>query len=161
MSRDLDIKAESWSLDPRRTADVGRFHHEASDAKMSRFRTCREPAVLVPSPNLGAALCGLCRQLRKTESVEQSMNRLKRGCEIFVIAADGTMLNRGNLPPSDTKRWVRRRKSYVVAAVEGGLLSWEDAYSRYSLTAEEFRGWQRQDHLWQLGRWRKNCDAAQ
>jgi hypothetical protein len=73
----------------------------------------------------------------------------------FVIAADGTMLNMGNLPPSDTKRWVRRRKSYVVAAVKGGLLSWEDARCRYSLSAEEFQGWESQALLHAADRGRR------
>ena len=41
-----------------------------------------------------------------------------------------------------TKRWVIRRKAEVVAAVRGGLLSLEEACSRYTLTVEEFRAWQ-------------------
>lgn len=76
--------------------------------------------------------------------MEQLVQRPAPERVIFVIAPDGTELNRGNLPPSDTKRWVRRRKGYVVAAVGGGLLSLEDACERYSLTAEEFRAWQSQ-----------------
>jgi len=35
-------------------------------------------------------------------------------------------------------RWVIRRKAQVVAAVRGGLLSLEEACSRYMLTVEEF-----------------------
>jgi hypothetical protein len=31
----------------------------------------------------------------------------------------------------------------VVAAVHGGLLSLDEACSRYSLTSEEFLGWQK------------------
>jgi hypothetical protein len=111
---------------------------------MSRFRTCRGSAVLVPSRNLGTAVVRFVSVTAEGESVEQSVDRHGRAREIFVIAADGTMLNMGNLPPSDTKRWVRRRKSYVVAAVKGGLLSLDDAYRRYSLTAEEFQGWESQ-----------------
>ena len=83
--------------------------------------------------------------------MEQPVDRHERAREIFVLAADGTMLNMGNLPPSDTKRWVRRRKSHVVAAVKGGLLSLDDAYRRYSLTAEEFQGWENQSRLRALG----------
>ena len=40
------------------------------------------------------------------------------------------------------KRWVIRRKAEVVAAVRGGLLSLEEACSRYTLTVEEFLAWQ-------------------
>ena len=36
-----------------------------------------------------------------------------------------------------------RRKAEVVAAVRGGLLSLEEACQRYTLTVEEFLGWQR------------------
>ncbi|HEY5724097.1 MAG TPA: DUF1153 domain-containing protein [Allosphingosinicella sp.] len=48
-----------------------------------------------------------------------------------------------NLPPADTERWVARRKAQVVAAVQAGLLSLDDALTRYKLTLEEFTGWQR------------------
>ena len=40
------------------------------------------------------------------------------------------------------KRWVIRRKAQVVAAVRGGLLSLEEACSRYTLTVDEFLSWQ-------------------
>jgi hypothetical protein len=47
------------------------------------------------------------------------------------------------LPPSDTKRWVIRRKAEVVAAVRSGVISLEDACKRYTLSVEEFLNWQR------------------
>jgi Protein of unknown function (DUF1153) len=47
------------------------------------------------------------------------------------------------LPPSDTKRWVIRRKAEVVAAVRAGVISLEDACKRYTLSVEEFLTWQR------------------
>ena len=40
-------------------------------------------------------------------------------------------------------RWVVRRKAEVVAAVAGGLLTVDEACRRYSLSLEEFTGWQR------------------
>ena len=48
-----------------------------------------------------------------------------------------------DLPSPDTKRWVIRRKAEVVAAVRSGLLSLEQACSRYALNIEEFRAWER------------------
>ena len=36
-----------------------------------------------------------------------------------------------------TKRWVIRRKAEVIAVVRGGLLSIEEACSRYMLTVDE------------------------
>ena len=48
-----------------------------------------------------------------------------------------------DLPPSDTKRWVARRKAVVVNAVSSGAISLEEACRRYELSVEEFLAWQR------------------
>ena len=48
-----------------------------------------------------------------------------------------------SLPPPDTRRWVVRRKAAVVAAVQSGKLTLQEACRRYNLSEEEFRGWQR------------------
>ena len=47
------------------------------------------------------------------------------------------------LPPSDTKRWVARRKAVVVDAVRRGDISLDEACRRYRLSPEEFHAWQR------------------
>lgn len=60
----------------------------------------------------------------------------------YVIGPDGSPLTIADLPPPSTKRWVIRRKAEVVAAVRGGLLSLDEACSRYTLTVEEFLSWQ-------------------
>ena len=60
----------------------------------------------------------------------------------YVIGPDGSPLTVADLPAPGT-RWVVRRKAEVVAAVRGGLLSLEEACSRYDLTVEEFLTWQR------------------
>ena len=60
----------------------------------------------------------------------------------YVIGPDGRPLTIADLPPSNTRRWVIRRKAEVVAAVRGGLLSLEEACERYTLTVEEFLSWQ-------------------
>ena len=59
------------------------------------------------------------------------------------MGPDGSPLTVADLPPPGTKRWVIRRKAEVVAAVGGGLLSLEEACSRYMLTVDEFLVWQR------------------
>jgi hypothetical protein len=59
----------------------------------------------------------------------------------YVIGPDGSPLTIADLPAPSTKRWVPRRKAEVVAAVRGGLISLEEACSRYSLMAEEFLSW--------------------
>jgi transposase-like protein len=47
------------------------------------------------------------------------------------------------LPPANTRRWVARRKAAVVAAVQNGKITLEEACRRYELSEEEFRSWQR------------------
>ena len=48
-----------------------------------------------------------------------------------------------DLPPSDTKRWVTRRKAAIVNAVRAGVMSLEEVCRRYELSVEEFLAWQR------------------
>jgi len=60
-----------------------------------------------------------------------------------VIGPLGEPLTLEDLPSPDTKRWVVRRKAEVVAAVNGGLLTLDEALERYALTLEEFASWQR------------------
>ena len=61
----------------------------------------------------------------------------------YVIGLDGRILRRADLPSSETKRWVARRKAEVVIAVQGGLLSLDEACSRYRLSLEEYLSWHR------------------
>ena len=58
-----------------------------------------------------------------------------------VIGPDGERMTLDDLPPAATRRWVPRRKARVVAAVEGGLISREEASRRYSISDEEFEAW--------------------
>ena len=51
------------------------------------------------------------------------------------------MMTRADLPAPGVRRWVPRRKARVVAAVEGGLISREEACSRYAISQEEFNDW--------------------
>jgi len=65
----------------------------------------------------------------------------------FVIGPRGEILTFSDLPPRNVKRWTRHRKAELVAAIQGGLISLAEANKRYSLSVEEFIGWQRQaDH---------------
>lgn len=47
------------------------------------------------------------------------------------------------LPPADTTRWVPSRKANVVNAIRDGLIDRAEACSRYSLSVEELRLWER------------------
>jgi hypothetical protein len=62
-----------------------------------------------------------------------------------VIGPNGTSLTIADLSAPHMGRWVIRRKAEVIVAVRGGLLSLEDACSRYTLTVEEFLS--RQDSI--------------
>ena len=58
-----------------------------------------------------------------------------------VIGPLGELLTLETLPSVNSTRWVIRRKAEVVSAVNGGLLSIDEACERYGLTAEEFASW--------------------
>ena len=58
------------------------------------------------------------------------------------LAGDDTLPLPDDLPPPNTKRWGIRRKVKVLAAIRGGLISQEEAFSSYSLSAEELLSWQ-------------------
>jgi hypothetical protein len=60
-----------------------------------------------------------------------------------VVGPNGTILTMDTLPPPDTRRWVARRKAEVVTAVRAGLMTFDEACTRYGLTAEEFASWER------------------
>ena len=47
------------------------------------------------------------------------------------------------LPPSDTVRWVARRKAAVLRAIAEGRLTRVAACARYGLSEEELRLWER------------------
>lgn len=69
--------------------------------------------------------------------------RLNNKGEKYVIGPTGSQLTLADLPPPSTERWVIRRKAEVVAAVRGGLLTFDEACERYRLTSEEFIAWQK------------------
>ena len=51
------------------------------------------------------------------------------------------------LPPSDTVRWVASRKIMVLAAIDAGSLSIEEACLMYRLSIEEIASWSRLTEL--------------
>ena len=51
------------------------------------------------------------------------------------------------LPPSNTVRWVASRKTMVLAAIDAGSLSIEEACLRYRLSIEEIASWSRLTEL--------------
>src|SRR3546814_17923950 len=48
-----------------------------------------------------------------------------------------------DLPSSSTTYWTSRRKAEVLAAIDGGLMDFEEACERYRLSREELAAWRR------------------
>jgi hypothetical protein len=63
------------------------------------------------------------------------------GDQVKIVRISRDTKDLSHLPPPDTLRWVVRRKAQVVSAVRNGLLSFDDACRRYSLSKEEFQSW--------------------
>jgi hypothetical protein len=82
-------------------------------------------------------------QLDEFELTSVDANKTARPTVKHIIGPDRRCLTLADLPLPETKRWVIRRKAVVVAAVRGGLLSLEEACSRYALDSDEFMSWQR------------------
>lgn len=55
---------------------------------------------------------------------------------------DGSCLSLEDLPPANTKRWVSSRKAQIVAAINGKLISVDEACKKYALSSEELISWQ-------------------
>jgi hypothetical protein len=79
----------------------------------------------------------------RVENVNQPAQTSNTETDAQWLDHDGAVPSLDSLPPTDTKRWVIRRKAEVVAAVRAGLISLEDACARYTLSVEEFLSWQR------------------
>lgn len=62
---------------------------------------------------------------------------------IRAVQGPYSLLTIHDLPATDTRRWIPRRKAEVVCAVEGGLLTEAEAMKRYNLSLEEYQGWKR------------------
>lgn len=45
--------------------------------------------------------------------------------------------------PSSSTYWTVRRKAEVLAAIDGGLMDFEEACERYRLSSEELGAWRR------------------
>lgn len=68
---------------------------------------------------------------------------LTKGSEVRIVRISDRAEALEKLPPPDTKRWVMRRKAQVVAGVRNGLLTVEEACTRYNISEEEYKSWVR------------------
>ncbi|WP_420381093.1 DUF1153 domain-containing protein [Novosphingobium sp.] len=62
---------------------------------------------------------------------------------VSVVGPLGEALTLASLPPAGVNRWVIRRKAEVVAAIDGGLLTIDEACERYAISIEELVAWRR------------------
>ena len=60
---------------------------------------------------------------------------------VSVTLPNGQQMTRADLPPADTTRWVASRKACVLRAIATGLISRDEALSRWDLSAEELDTW--------------------
>jgi len=81
------------------------------------------------------------------------MTKAAQPAVIYVIGADGDIITRGSLPPSSTQHWRIRLKAKVVAAVESGLITREEACERYRMSVEEYFEWRRRVERSGHARW--------
>ena len=58
-----------------------------------------------------------------------------------VTLADGSVMTLADLPPAKTRRWVASRKAALVRGVAYGLITQNEALSRYKISDEEFQEW--------------------
>ena len=61
----------------------------------------------------------------------------------YEVGPDHEVVLLNELPPTHATRWDARSKAKVVAAVQAGILTMEEACTRYWLSLEEFASWQR------------------
>jgi hypothetical protein len=61
----------------------------------------------------------------------------------YEVGPDHEVVMLNELPPAHATRWDARRKAQVVAAVQAGILTIDEACTRYWLSLEEFASWQR------------------
>ncbi len=74
---------------------------------------------------------------------DEAISLLREYKDAKVVGATGDKISLSDLPKDVNVRWTPLLKAKLVHAVRGGLLSFEDAVSRYDLSPEEFGSWQR------------------
>jgi len=68
----------------------------------------------------------------------------------WVVGPDGCKLTLADLPCPGAIRWTSLRKAEVLAAINGGLISTDEACVRFSLSLEEHAAWEACATRWGL-----------
>ena len=58
-----------------------------------------------------------------------------------VRGPNGETITLSDIPVGNPKRWLPATKARVMAAIEGGLISMEDAWRKYRLSRREYDCW--------------------
>ncbi|WP_306455591.1 DUF1153 domain-containing protein [Sphingopyxis sp. JAI108] len=111
-------------------------------ARRPRLQTLCQPASWsLVTPVIGNILLTNLAQARFGGHVggASRANGVLRGVRMRYEALIGPYgrLTTGDLPSSPTTYWVSRRKAEVLAAIDGGLLTVDEACKRYRLSLEE------------------------
>jgi hypothetical protein len=126
------LKSERGLHSPQNTAVAARLRATAAAESKSALTT---PLKTRSSPKGSGSASGRPMKSRTRPTVNEPPPH--------VVGPIGERLTLDRLPRPDTIRWTVRRKAEVVAAVGGGLLTFEAACARYSLAMDELINWQR------------------
>ena len=58
-----------------------------------------------------------------------------------VLGPRGEIVTLSSIPIGNPRRWLPQMKARVVAAIDGGLISMDEASRRYHLSREEYEAW--------------------
>jgi hypothetical protein len=78
------------------------------------------------------------RDDREERTVPQPSTRAEAR---YFAKPNGMHMTRAQLPPRRLKRWHRKHKRLVVAAVRYGLITFGEACKRYRLSTDEYLSW--------------------
>jgi len=70
------------------------------------------------------------------------MSEVSYADAVSVTGSNREAITLDGLPRSNTTRWVTSRKYQLISAIRGGILTIEEASSRYRLTLDELAEWQ-------------------
>ena len=58
-----------------------------------------------------------------------------------VRGPNGETITLADIPVGNPKRWLPTMKARVIAAIDGGLISMDDAWRKYRLSRREYEYW--------------------
>lgn len=68
---------------------------------------------------------------------------MTKSAKPIALNINGKIISKNDLPAPDEKHWTARKKSILLAAVEGNLITIDEVLKRYSMSIEEFEQWKK------------------